>query len=317
MRAESGEYTDRDEQYRWFIKNLKLRPVQIVSFSRLSFNRTVLGKRYLRRLVQEGKATGWDDPRFPTVRGLRRRGLQPQTLRAFCHEQGASRNQNIHDWDKIWAMNRDIISKKCPRVMSVSPEEKVVMKISNVTEGEVEAPVLPTDKTMGTRKLPIGPVVWTTQFDAKDVTEGQKVTLLHWGNFIVDKIVKDGENVTEIDAHYLPDDKNYKGSHFMNWIVPEKAVPIVMREWNHLLKVDQLAPGQDVLDILPDVKYADTEILCDPSIKDAKKGQIFQLERRGEIIVDEPGEKAMTFYIPTGKVSPIALPIKLQLFKKE
>ena len=90
-----------------------------------------------------------------------------------------------------------------------------------------------------------------------------------------------------------------------------------MREWNHLLKVDQLAPGQDVLDILPDVQYADTEILCDPSIKDAKKGQIFQLERRGEIIVDEPGEKAMTFYIPTGKVSPIALPIKLQLFKKE
>lgn len=313
----SWEYTDRDEQYRWFIKNLKLRPVQIVSFSRLSFNKTVLGKRYLRRLVQEGKATGWDDPRFPTVRGLRRRGLQPQTLRAFCHEQGASRNQNVHDWDKIWAMNRDIISKKCPRVLSVSEEEKVEMRLAGVTEGEIEAPVLATDKSLGVRRLPVGPLVWTTQFDAAGLKAGQKVTLLHWGNFVVDSVEAEGECVKAIDAHFLPEDRNFKGSHFMNWIVPDRAVRIVMREWNHLLRVDQLAPGQDVLDVLPEVQYADTEILCDPSIAGAKKGQIFQLERRGEVIVDEPGEKPMTFYIPTGKVTPIALPIKLQLFSKK
>ncbi|KAH0793273.1 glutamyl-tRNA synthetase [Histomonas meleagridis] len=309
----SWEYTDRDHQYRWFIKNLKLRPVEIVSFSRLSFNRTVLGKRYLRRLVQEGKASGWDDPRFPTVRGLRRRGLQPSTIRQFCKDQGASCNQNVHDWDKIWAMNRDIISKTCPRVMSVSVEEKVEMRINGAKEGEVDAPILPTDPSKGTRKLPIAPVVYTTQFDAKSIKVGEKVTLLHWGNVIIDKIEMDGENVKLVEAH-LVEDKNYKGTLKINWIVPEKAVTIIMREWNHLLKVNQLSEGVDVIDALSDVPYADTEIMCDASIKDAQKGQIFQLERRGEIIVDEPGEKAMTFYIPTGKVAPISLPIKIQLF---
>lgn len=316
----SWEYQDRNAQYQWFIKTLNLNPVEIISFSRLSFNYTVLGKRHLRRLVQNGKATGWDDPRFPTVRGLRRRGLQPQALREFCKEQGASRNQNLNDWDKLWAMNRDLIAKTCPRVMSVSEEEKVVLELTNVEPGTIDAPIVPNMPAKGTRQLPVGPHLWIPDEDAKTLEVGKKVTLLHWGNIIIDEIKKDGEKIVEAKGHGTFEDKNFKNTPKLNWIVPDKSVKIVMREWNHLLKVkamDPNNPNEDILDLISDVPFEDTVIYCDPSIASATKGSIYQLERRSEIIVDElaSGDKpAMTFLIPTGKVKPIGLPIKIQLF---
>ncbi|KAK8848051.1 hypothetical protein M9Y10_019106 [Tritrichomonas musculus] len=309
----SWEYTDRDHQYRWFIQALGLRPVEIVSFSRLSFNYTVLGKRYLRRLVENGKASGWDDPRFPTIRGLRRRGLQPATLRKFCKDQGASRNQNLHDWDKIWSLNREEILPVCHRVMNVSDEEKVVLNVAGATEGETTAQVLPSDKNTK-RTLYTGPVLWIPEDDAIRLKEGEKVTLLNWTNVIVDKINKEGDKIKSIDSHAV-DDHDYKKTIKINWIHPEKNTKIQMREWNHLLKVKQLGEDQDVIDCLSDIPWADTLIYCDKSIEGAKKGSLYQLERRGEIIIDEEahdGQPAMTFLIPSGKRK-IGLPLKIAL----
>lgn len=312
----SWEYTDRDHQYRWFIEKLGLRPVEIVSFSRLSFNYTVLGKRYLRRLVEAGKASGWDDPRFPTIRGLRRRGLQPQTLRQFCRDQGASRNQNLHDWDKIWAMNRDIIDPICLRVMNVSDEEKVVLNITGASEGETTAPVNPKDPSKGTRTLYTSPQVWIPDDDAQRIKEGDKITLLNWSNVIIDKINKEGDRITSIDSH-LQDDKDYKKTIKINWIHPTKNVKIQMREWNHLLKVKQLGDGQDVIECLSDIPFADTIIYCDKSIEGAKKGTLYQLERRCYIIIDEEAHDdkiPMTFLIPAGfQKRKIGLPTKITL----
>lgn len=312
----SWEYTDRDHQYRWFIQALGLKPVEIVSFSRLSFNYTVLGKRYLRRLVEQGKASGWDDPRFPTIRGLRRRGLQPATLRKFCQAQGASRNQNLHDWDKIWAINRQEIINICPRVMNVSDEEKVVLNIKDAQEGETTAQVIPNQPDKGTRTLYTGPTVWIPEDDASRISVGEKITLLNWVNVIIDSINKDGDKIKSIDAH-IQDDKDYKKTTKVNWIHPTKNVKINMREWNHLLKVKQLGEDQDVIDCLSDVPYADTLIYCDKSIEGAKKGSMYQLERRCEIIVDEEahdGQLPMTFLIPSGlQKRRVGLPIKISL----
>lgn len=312
----SWEYTDRDQQYNWFIQALGLRPVEIVSFSRLSFLYTVLSKRHLRQLVKDGLASGWDDPRFPTVRGLRRRGIQPETLRQFCSEQGASRNQNTHEWDKIWAQNRVIISKSCPRVMSIAEEFKVPLTIKGAQAGVIEAPIVPTDASKGKRQLPVGPNVIIEQDDAKQLEEGKKVTLMHWGNVIVDKINKEGDKVVSVEGTWT-DDKDFKGTNKINWLVEEKAVKVLMREWNYLLKVEQLKDDMNVSDYVCDVPFADTVVLCDPSLASPTVGSIWQLERRAEIIFDElpEGKLPLCFLIPTGRARNIGLPIKIQLFK--
>ena len=316
----SWEYTDRDHQYRWFIQKLKLRPVEIVSFSRLSFNYTCLGKRFLRRLVENNKASGWDDPRFPTIRGLRRRGLQPSALRKFCQAQGASRNQNLHDWDKLWAMNREEILPTCLRVMSVSDEEKVVFNVSGAPAGDSTAPCLPGHPEKGQRTLHTGPTVWVPEDDAKRIKVGEKVTLMGWTNVVVDNIETSGDKITKIDSHWV-DDKDFKKTIKLNWIHPEKNTKIIMREWNHLLKVKQLGEGQDVLDAVYEQPYADTLIYCDNSIAHAAKGTIFQLERRAEVIIDEPeqeGKPAIAFLIPTGfQKRKVGLPIKIILASDE
>jgi glutamyl/glutaminyl-tRNA synthetase len=316
----SWEYTDRNHQYQWFLDNLGLRKIEIVSFSRLSFNYTVLGKRHLRALVKAGLASGWDDPRFPTVRGLRRRGVQPETLRKFCEDQGASRNQNLHNWDKLWAMNRDIISKMCPRAMSIALDAKVDLTIDGVESGSIQAPILPSDPSKGSRTLAIGPRMWIAYDDANLLSIGEKVTLLHWGNLIVTAIQKDdSQRVVKVVAKWT-DDRNFKGTKKINWLVPETGVKIVMREWNHLLKVKQLGEDDDILKCVTETAYVDTEVLCDPSIANAEKGSIWQLERRAEIIVDElatENSPALTFLIPTGKMNPIGLPVKLSLFTEE
>lgn len=319
----SWEYQDRDHQYRWFIEKLGLRPVQIISFSRLSFNHTVLGKRYLRRLVEQGKASGWDDPRFPTIRGLRRRGLQPAALKEFCNDQGASRNQNVHDWDKLWSMNRKLILKTCHRVMSVSEEEKIPLNIQGIEgEGEFETNVLQTDPKQGTKKLYTAPMVWIPVYDAQQpgFEVGKKATLCHWSNIMIDAINKECDKIVSVDAHHLPDDKNFTNTPKLNWIHPTKNTKIIMREWNHLLKVKQLGENQDVLDALSDIPFADTVLYCDTSLEQAKKGEIFQLERRAEIIIDQPAqnEPAMTFLIPSGfQKKSMGLPTKIVLFTPE
>jgi len=313
----SWEYTDRDQQYNWFIKSLNLRPVSIISFSRLSFNYTVLGKRHLRAIVASGAAKDWADPRFPTVRGITRRGLDARTLQLFCREQGASRNQNQNDWDKLWAQNRDIISKECPRVMNVSVENHYILKLDGPIPENTQAPVVPRKPEFGTRLLPCAPEVWIDQFDAKELKVGQKATLMFWSNIEIQ-----GIEGNEIRAKLLPDDKNFSGTYKLNWVDPSKCPHIIMREWNYLLENKVFDPDVDVLQQMAKVPFLDTEIVCDPSINSAKKGSIYQLDRRCEIIVDQlptDGNLAMTFFIPTGTETPISFPVKLPLFhiKKE
>ena len=311
----SWEYTDRDQQYNWFIQTLSLRPVTIISFSRLSFNYTVLGKRHLRAIVASGAAKDWADPRFPTVRGITRRGLDARTLQQFCREQGASRNQNQNDWDKLWAQNRDIISKECPRVMNVSTENHYLLNLEGEIPEYVEAPVIPKNPKMGVRKLPCASQVWIDQFDGKDFQVGQKVSLLFWSNIEITEVNHENKS---IKAKLHPEDRNFKGTLKANWIAPEAGKKIIMREWNYLLQEKLFDPEKGVLQQMATVPYLDTEIICDPSFK-AEKGKIYQLDRRCEIIVDEVPQDGLpiTFLIPSGTSIPMTFPVKIQLFNKE
>lgn len=311
----SWEYADRDHLYKWFVKQLNLRDIEIVSFSRLSFNYTELSKRHLRRLVAEGKAEGWDDPRFPTIRGLRRRGLQPKALKEFCGTQGGSRNQNCHDWDKIWAMNKDIVQPKTPRVMNVNAEEFVELFVEGVHEGEIEVEVNPANKQLGTKKLHVGPNLHIEHCDAELLSEGEKVSLFRWNNIKIEKIIKDGSKIVKIESKWVGD-SDFKSTRKINWIVPSKAVKIEMREYNHLLKEkDFNAENNDILDAINPVPYVSTYIHADPYFKSFKKGDIFQLDRRAEVIIDKlDGDIPVTFLIPTGTARCLGIPIKVQLF---
>ena len=311
----SWEYTDRDHLYYWFLEKLNLRPVKIISFSRLSFTHTALGKRHLRKLVQEGKASGWDDPRFPTVRGLRRRGLLPETLKEYCKEQGASATQNMHEWDKIWALNKDRIQPKSPRVMSVALENQVPLTLEGVEDGEVETAVNQKVPALGKKKLPISKNIIIEQADAQALKEGEKICFFHWNTAIVDKIEKDGDIVKSIQAHYLGD-SDFKSTKKLNWIVPEKATKIIMREWNYLIEADVFNPEEsDICDAVSKIPYADTELYVDSYIQQLKKGDIFQLDRRADVIIDSVDGEMTVFLIPTGSNKLLGLPIKITLFK--
>jgi hypothetical protein len=193
--------------------------------------------------------------------------------------------------------------------MSISVEEKVVLTIAGAQPGTIAAPVVPSDKSKGTRPLAIGPVVWIARADLSLIAVGKRVTLMHWGNVIIDAIDPDAGV-----AATWTDDRNFKGTPKLNWIVPESGVHIVFREWNHLLRVPELPPDTDVNDYVSPIPFADTEVVCDPSIASATKGSIWQLERRGEIIIDEiatPSTLAIAFLIPSGKEGAMGLPLKI------
>jgi glutamyl/glutaminyl-tRNA synthetase len=128
------EYNDRDEQYAWFQNALKLRRVRIHGFARMNFMYTELSKRKLTWFVENGQVTGWDDPRFPTVRGVVRRGVNVQALRGYILSQGASRRITLMEWNKFWAVNKKEIDDEAKRFMVVSEEGRATITITNAAE---------------------------------------------------------------------------------------------------------------------------------------------------------------------------------------
>ena len=123
----TNEYRDRNDQYYWFIDALGLRKPLIWDYSRVNFVYTLLSKRKLQWFVDQGLVKGWDDPRFPTVRGILRRGLTLEALQRFILAQGASRGQMLLEWDKIWAMNKQIIDPVAPRFTSLNKQDMYVI----------------------------------------------------------------------------------------------------------------------------------------------------------------------------------------------
>ena len=142
----TSEYRDREAQYRWVQKLMGTRQVHIWDYSRLNFVYTTLSKRKLQWFVDEGYADGWDDPRFPTVQGMTRRGLQTEALKEFILMQGASRNVNLMEWEKLWTLNKRIIDPVCPRHVAVSDRGKVPVNITNgPSHPEVVSVAYPTN----------------------------------------------------------------------------------------------------------------------------------------------------------------------------
>ena len=169
------------------------RQVHIWDYSRLNFVYTTLSKRKLQWFVDEGYADGWDDPRFPTVQGMRRRGLQTEALKEFILMQGASRNVNLMEWEKLWTLNKRIIDPVCPRHVAVADKGKVLVIITNGPSYPEVVSVAKHKKfpPAGVKATTRTSRIWLDVEDAMSVREGDEVTLMDWGNCIIDKIIKD------------------------------------------------------------------------------------------------------------------------------
>ncbi|KAJ9186076.1 hypothetical protein P3X46_005619 [Hevea brasiliensis] len=305
----SSEYHDRNAQYHRIQEDLGVRKVHIYEFSRLNMVYTLLSKRNLRWFVENGKVDGWDDPRFPTVQGIVRRGLKVEALVQFILEQGASKNLNLMEWDKLWTINKKIIDPVCPRHTAVIEERRVLLTLTNGPENPFVR-VIPRHKKhegAGEKTTTYTKRIWIDYDDANSISENEEVTLMDWGNAIVKEIVKDESgNVTQLIGvlHLEGSVKTTKLK--LTWL-PEttELVNILLMEFDYLITKKKLEEGENFLDVLNPCTKKETAALGDSNIRNLKRGEILQLERKGYFRCDvpfiRPSKPVVLFAIPDGR----------------
>jgi len=219
------EYHDRNNGYAWVQKVLGLRSVEIYDYSRLNLVSTILSKRSLKWFVEEGKAEGWEDPRFPTVQGIMRRGMTPGALKKFMMEQGPSKNTNLMEWDKLWAYNKSIIDPVCPRYSAIVKETVAKLTITNGPKANEKRTqdLHPKNKDVGTKDVIFGQNLYIEAGDAKDIEIGEKITLMKWGNAkVTGKSEKGG--VIELTAEVDEADTDFKKTKKLHWMSVDKSI---------------------------------------------------------------------------------------------
>lgn len=305
----SSEYHDRNAQYYRIQEDMGVRKVHIYEFSRLNMVYTLLSKRKLLWFVQNGKVESWDDPRFPTVQGIVRRGLKIDALIQFILEQGASKNLNLMEWDKLWTINKKIIDPVCPRYTAVIEEGRVLLTLIDGPEKPFVR-IIPKHKKYegaGDKATTYTRQIWIDRADAESISVNEEVTLMDWGNAIV-KEIKKGEhgNVTELTGilHLEGSVKTTKLK--LTWL-PETSelVNLSLVDFDYLITKKKLEEGEDFLDVLNPCTKKETAALGDSNMRNLQRGEILQLERKGYFRCDvpyvRPSKPIVLFAIPDGR----------------
>lgn len=297
------EYEDHRPLYDWFLDALGVYHPQQIEFARLNLSNTVLSKRKLVQLVREGHVAGWDDPRMPTLAGLRRRGYTPESIRSFCEQVGVAKRQNVIDIAMLeHALRRDL-NARASRVLAVLNPLKVV--IENYPKGQVEeleAINNPEDPAAGTRKLPFSRELYVERDDFMQdpprrffrLAPGREVRL-RYGYFITcTGVVTDGSGaVLELRCTYdpetrggrAPDGRKVRGT--IHWISAEHAVDAEVRLYDHLFTSERPDDDDDFMATLnPDSIKTVRNAKLEPGLVDARAGEHFQFERLGYFAVD-------------------------------
>ncbi|KAH6666903.1 putative glutamyl-tRNA synthetase, cytoplasmic [Halenospora varia] len=301
------EYTDRNPQYQWFLDTLKLRQVHMWDFARMNFIRTELSKRKLTKLVDAGTVWGWNDPRMPTIRGVRRRGMTIPALRDFILKQGPSRNIVVMDWTNFWASNKKIIDPIAPRHTSVDVKDKVTATVINGPEKPYteDKPKHAKNPAVGTKKVAYSKNLILDQEDVKLFKQDEEITLMNWGNAFVRKITgSDPVTSIELELHLEGDVK--KTEKKVTWLSTEgqDLVPAEVWDFDYLMSKDKLDEGDNWEDFVNPNSSSKLDALCDGNVTDLKEDDIIQLERKGYFRVDKAvgaGQPIVLFNIPTGK----------------
>jgi len=310
------EYKDRDAQYQWMLKALRLRHVHNWDFARMNFVRTLLSKRKLTRIVDTGVVWGWDDPRMPTVRGIRRRGMTIPALQEFILKQGPSKNIVNLDWTTFWATNKKHIDPIAARFTAIASDAKVPVTVTGARAAPYteEKDKHAKNKTLGTKKVVYSSSILLEQADAASFAQDEEITLMNWGNAIV-RSVSNSINplpspaglktVTgvELELHLQGDVK--KTSKKVTWLsTDQNLTPVDLVDFDFLITKDKLEGDDKLEDFLTPQTEFRTHALADCNVAELKEDDIIQFDRKGYFRVDKPfkhGEPVVCFQIPTGK----------------
>ncbi|XP_061221287.1 bifunctional glutamate/proline--tRNA ligase isoform X5 [Neopsephotus bourkii] len=315
------EYHDRDEQFYWIIEALGIRKPYIWEYSRLNLNNTVLSKRKLTWFVNEGLVDGWDDPRFPTVRGVLRRGMTVEGLKQFIAAQGSSRSVVNMEWDKIWSFNKKLraICKKvidpvAPRYTALLKDAVVPVNIPEAQEEMKEVAKHPKNDAVGLKPVWYGSRVLIEGADAETLTEGEVVTFINWGNITITKLNRNSNGkIVSINAKLNLENKDFKKTTKITWLAETPCAPLIPTvcvNYEHLITKPVLGKDEDFKQYINQNSKQEELMLGDPCLRELKKGDIIQLQRRGFFICDQPYEPVSPYsckdapciliYIPDG-----------------
>ncbi|XP_071576746.1 bifunctional glutamate/proline--tRNA ligase-like [Temnothorax nylanderi] len=297
----TAEHHDRDELFFWISVTLKLRYPYIPEhvFSQLNMTHTVLSKRKLTWFVNEGLVDGWDDPRFPTVRGILRRGMEVEVLKQFIFAHHSSRTVFFIEWDEIWAFNKEIIDPVAVRYTALDYNKMISVNVVDAMEEWLSVQNHPKDASKGTKRVRVGPKILIEKEDAERLIEGQNATFINWGNLMILKINKQAGNIVDVEARLNLEDKNYKNTLKITWLAEslptsdpnaEKSNPIKCCAvyFDHILSVPILGEDDDFKNFVTKDTRKEVQMLGEVELKRVKKGEIIQLQRKGFFICDVP-----------------------------
>ncbi len=302
------EFEDHRPLYDWFIDQLGIHHPQQIEFARLNLNYTVMSKRLLLELVKENYVNGWDDPRLPTICGLRRRGYTPESIRLFADKIGVAKADSTVDIALLEACLREHLNLVAPRVMAVLRPLKVV--IDNYPDGQVEEleainnPERPADA--GTRKVPFSKVIYIEQDDFREephkkffrLAPGREVRLKHAYYITCQKVVRDDKTgeVIELHCSYDPESRgggtadNRKVEGTLHWVSAQHAVDAEVRMFDRLFIAEDPSKTEPGRDYKANLNPSSLEVLSggkvEPSLKDAPVGGKYQFLRQGYFCVD-------------------------------
>src|SRR5690554_233258 len=303
------EFLPHRELYDWFLDHVhdpkKLRPKQR-EFARRNLSHTVVSKRKLAELVKSGVVSGWDDPRMPTISGLRRRGYTPESIKNFVNSIGVGKRENLIDVSHLEFNIREDLNKKTPRIMVVLDPVKLI--IDNYPEGKVEwleAENNPEDESAGNRKVPFSRELYIERDDFLEeanrkffrLTLGKEVRLKNGYIIKGESVEKDAEgNIIQIHCTYDPDSRSGSGSEAslrkvkgtLHWVSVNEALPVEVRLYDRLFT--EASPDtqkdKDFMDFINPESLKFITAFAEPSVKDAEVEDKFQFQRMGYFVVD-------------------------------
>ena len=298
-------YEDHRPLYNWFLDQLEIYHPQQIEFARFNMTYTVLSKRYLKRMVDEGRVTGWDDPRMPTLAGMQRRGYPPEAIRAFIDQVGISKSQSMVNIEMLEHFVRQHLNRTAPRVMAVLDPLKIV--IVNYPEDQVEhlqAINNPEDASAGTRMVPFSRELYIEREDFMEapprrfwrLAPGREVRL-RYAYFItcVDVVKDENGKVVELHCTYdpatrggdAPDGRRVKAT--LHWVSAPHALDAEVRTYDRLFTVEDplgVPGGADFVNYVNAESLQVSTCKIEPSAADAEPGTCYQFERKGYYCVD-------------------------------
>jgi glutaminyl-tRNA synthetase len=306
------EFEINRELYDWVLDQLEVFHPQQIEFARLNLSHTVLSKRKLIRLVEEGHVSGWDDPRMPTISGLRRRGYTPEAIQNFCERIGVAKADSMVDMALLEYCVREDLNQHAPRVMGVlNPLKVIIENYPEDKEEELEAVNNPEDVSAGTRNIPFSREIYIERDDFMEdppkkffrLAPGREVRLRYAYFITCVDVVKDpasGE-ITELRCTYdpetrggdAPDGRKVKGT--LHWVSAKHAITAMVRLYNHLFSKENpnaVEEGKEFSDYLnPESLEVLTNCKLEPGLKNAAPGTRVQFERLGYFCVDSTDSK--------------------------